>query len=213
MAVDQPAFVGRFPGFDVLDQSSHWDDVTAAVVWSRTGLPPDIRYFTTDEQAAATALCDQLLDQGERLDPRDHVPVVNMIDARLAEQQTDGWHYADMPEDGQAWRASLAALDEDAQTRFGTVFARCPAEQQAELIRAVQERGDDAWHGLRADRVWSLWTRYACTAYYSHPSAWNEIGFSGPAYPRGYKNAGVDAREPFEVPDAKPAEDPIRGPQ
>ncbi len=46
--------------------------------------------------------------------------------------------------------------------------------------------------------VWSLWTRYACTAFYSHPLAWNEIGFSGPAYPRGYKNAGVEA-EPFEV--------------
>lgn len=213
MAADQPAFAGRFPGFDVLDQSSHWDDVTAAVVWSRTGLAPDVRYFTTDEQAVATALCDQLLDQGEGLHPGDHVPVVNMIDARLAEQQTDGWHYADMPEDGQAWRASLAALDEDAQTRFGTAFARCSAEQQAELIQAVQELSDEAWHGLRADRVWSLWTRYACTAYYSHPSAWNEIGFSGPAYPRGYKNAGLDAREPFEVPDAKPAEDPTRGPQ
>ena len=47
--------------------------------------------------------------------------------------------------------------------------------------------------------MWSLWTRYACTAFYSHPWAWNEIGFPGPAYPRGYKNPGVDAREPFEV--------------
>ena len=32
-----------------------------------------------------------------------------MIDARLAEQQTDGWRYEDMPEDGQAWRDTLAA--------------------------------------------------------------------------------------------------------
>jgi len=46
-----------------------------------------------------------------------------------------------------------------------------------------------------------LWTRYACTAFYSSPSAWNEIGFPGPACPRGYKNPGVDAREPFEVRD------------
>jgi hypothetical protein len=28
------------------------------------------------------------------------------------------------------------------------------------------------------------------------------MGFPGPAYPRGYKNAGIDARERFEVRDA-----------
>ena len=42
-----------------------------------------------------------------------------------------------------------------------------------------------------------------------HLSAWNEIGFPGPAYPRGYKNPGVDAREPFEVRDTRPADDPV----
>jgi hypothetical protein len=58
--------------------------------------------------------------------------------------------------------------------------------------------------------VWSLWTRYACTAFYAHPAAWAEIGFPGPAYPRGYKNAGVGKLEPFEVRDARPAEDPVK---
>jgi len=57
--------------------------------------------------------------------------------------------------------------------------------------------------------VWSLWTRYACTAFYSHPRAWDEIGFDGPAYPRGYKNLGIGRREPFEVEDAHPAQLPI----
>ena len=42
------------------------------------------------------------------------------------------------------------------------------------------------------------------------PAAWDEIGFPGPAYPRGYKNIGVDALEPFEVRDARPAQDPVR---
>ena len=58
--------------------------------------------------------------------------------------------------------------------------------------------------------MWSLWTRYACTAFYSHPAAWDEIGFAGPAYPRGYKNIGIDKLEPFEVRDADPGDDPLR---
>ncbi|MGZ6585679.1 MAG: gluconate 2-dehydrogenase subunit 3 family protein [Solirubrobacteraceae bacterium] len=199
---------GRFPGFDIVAQHEHWDPVTAGVVLSRLAMAPDIRYFTPVQEATATALCDQLL--GQHADAR--LPVVNMIDARLAEKQTDGWHYEDMPEDGRAWTDSLAALEQDARTRFGTGFVDCSSGQQAALIQAVQDRGGQSWHGLVAKHVWSLWTRYACTAFYSHPTAWNEIGFPGPAYPRGYKNPGIDAREPFEVRDARPSDDPAASP-
>ena len=109
-----------------------------------------------------------------------------------------------MPEDGQAWRDTLAWLDADADSRCGATFAAAPEEQQLKLIQAVQDQGSGDWHGLNAAHVWRLWTRYACTALYAHPLAWNEIGFSGPAYPRGYKNADVDKLEPFEVRDIRP---------
>lgn len=198
---------GRYPGFSTLAQSDHWDRATAAVVLARLGPPADIRFFTLREEAVARALFDQLLDQ--HADPR--VPVVNLVDTRLAEQQTDGWRYQDMPEDGQAWRNTLAALDEEADEAFGHGFPECTPEQQAALLQKLQDLGSAAWHGMPAARVWSLWTRYACTAFYSHPWAWDEIGFPGPAYPRGYKNLGLDRAEPFEVPDARPREDPVRG--
>jgi hypothetical protein len=207
---EPPAATGRFPGFDALSQTKHWDDVTAGVVLSRIGMPPDIRFFTPAEQAAATALCDQLLDQSRDSDHQGRVPVANMIDARLAAQQTDGWRYHDMPEDGQAWRDSLVALDREARDRFDADFAACSAGRQATLIQAVQDLGSSRWHDMRADHEWSLWTRYASTAFYSHPTAWNELGFPGPAYPRGYKNPGIDSREPFEVRDARPGDDPTR---
>jgi hypothetical protein len=194
---------GRFPGFDALSETGHWDPITAGVVLARLGPPPPVRFFTPAEQAVATALLDRLLGgAGE-------VPVLRMIDSRLAEQQTDGWRYEDMPEDGQAWRDSLAALDADAGARYGQGFAVCTPEQRDSLIQAVQDLDSKDWHGMPAGHVWSLWTRYACTAFYSHPAAWSEIGFPGPAYPRGYKNLGVDALEPFEVRDARPDEDPV----
>ncbi len=49
----------------------------------------------------------------------------------------------------------------------------------------MQDLKSANWHGQPAAHVWSLWTRYACTAFYAHPFAWTEIGFPGPAYPRG----------------------------
>jgi hypothetical protein len=196
----------RFPGFDAAAQWKHWDPATVGTVLARLGPPAPIRHFTPDEQSTATALCARLLD----LEDPDPVPVVAMIDARLAEAETDGWRYQDMPEDGQAWRVSLANLDADAVERFQARFALCAPEQQDSLIQAVQDLGSKRWHELPAGHVWSLWTRYACTAFYSHPHAWDEIGFAGPAYPRGYKNIGIDAREPYETADARPVLDPVR---
>lgn len=191
---DRPS---RFPGFDVLDQVRHWDEVTARTVLARLRPPAPIRFFTAAEVAIARPLLDLLLDQ--RDEPR--VPVLEVIDTRLAEGSTDGWRYAELPEDGEAWRKSLAGLDADAVTAHGTGFAELADDDQAALIQAVQDTASRPWHGLPADRIWSLWTRYACTAFYAHPYAWNEIGFGGPAYPRGYKNAGVDRTEPWEVAD------------
>jgi hypothetical protein len=195
---------GRFPGFDVLSQTRYWDPVTAELITGRTGPPPPPRFFTGTERAAAAALLDQLTGQ---CDQPLGVPIVSMVDARLAAGETDGWHYADLPEDGQAWRETLGYLDKDAHARCGAGFADASEQDQVAIIQAVQD--SDEWHGLAAPRVWSLWTRYACTALYSHPYAWSEMGFPGPAYPRGYKNAGVGKLEPFEAGDARPAEDPV----
>ena len=189
----------RFPGYDVLDTVDTWDAVTAGVVLARLGPPPPIRFFTLAEQAVGAALFDQLLDQREG--PK--IPVLELVDARLAEAITDGWRYEDMPEDGPAFRATFAFLDEDAVNKAGARFHELSWERQAEFVQAVQDLSDaeEQWHGLPAKHVWSLWTRYACAAFYSHPWAWNEIGFGGPAYPRGYKNLGPGKLEPWEVPD------------
>ncbi|MGA0568076.1 gluconate 2-dehydrogenase subunit 3 family protein [Rathayibacter sp. KR2-224] len=202
---------GRFPGFDVMGQEPHWDGATRAAIHARLHGQPAVRFFTQLEVATAKCLLDRLV--GQRAEPGDEtVDLARMVDARLAENQTDGWHYDTMPRDSEAWRASLRALNEDAHDRFGSDFAECDLDQQRELMEAVRTWGEDRWHELPPAQVWSLWTRYAATAFYSHPAVWNEIGFGGPAYPRGYKDLGIDRREPYEVKDARPSDDPLRRP-
>jgi hypothetical protein len=197
--VDQP----RFPGLDVLAQSPHWDPATRVVVLGRLETPAAPTFLTPDELATARTLCDVLLDQQD--EPR--VPVAEMIDARLAQGSTDGWRYADLPEDGAAWQRILAALDEDACDAYDAGLTELSLDDARSVVAALQH-ASRPWHGMPTEHVWSLVTRYACTAFYSHPWAWNEIGFSGPAYPRGYKNIGVGRREPWEVPDHRDS-DPV----
>lgn len=195
---------GRYPGYDVLDEVPRWDEVTAGVVLARMALTPDLSFFTAQENAVATPLFDLLLAQ----DGEPRVPVVALVDARLAAGETDGWHYDDMPSDPQAWRETLAALDDDAHAAHEEAFSTLDPRRQGELVQAVFDAGSDGrdWHGWPGSRVWSLWTRYVCAAFYSHPWSWNEIGFGGPAYPRGYKNVGVDKRERWEVADSSNAD-------
>ena len=42
------------------------------------------------------------------------------------------------------------------------------------------------------------------SAYYAHPTAWNEIGWGGPASPRGYVRMDFNRRDPWEAAEAKP---------
>jgi len=188
--------VPRFPGYDVLSQRSHWDAETYAAVMERLAPHLQRSFFSEAEERICRPLLDRLLandDEGRQ------VPVFEMIDLRLATGSTDGWRYADMPPDAEAWRRSLAELE-----RLSFASAGRPRQQQ--MLEAV--RTSDKFAGMPAPRLWSLWLRYTCTAYYSHPWAWNEIGFGGPAYPRGYKNIGIDKREPWEVQEVD-AHDPI----
>jgi hypothetical protein len=195
-----PGGHARYPGYDVLGQAPTWDAVTKGVVLRRLGPPPPVRFFSVQEEAVARPMLDRLLAQDE--DPR--IPVFEQIDARLAEEETDGWHYEDLPPDGEAWRASLAALESNARERFDRGFAELGAREQKDLLEAV--RTAERWHGLPAARIWNLWIRYAVTAFYAHPWSWNEIGFGGPAYPRGYKNIDLGGLEPWEEREAHPVD-------
>lgn len=196
-----PGGRGRFPGFDVPGEVDCWDDVTAGVVLARLDPQPDYSFFTPLEQATGGALLDQLLAQTD--EPK--VLALLLVDRRLALDETDDWYFEDMPEDRDAWRMTLAA-DDDARETAGASFHQLDSRAQGRLIQAVHDADD--WHGLTAPHVWSLWTRYACAAFYSHPGAWNEIGVGGPAYPRGYQALGVGQREGWEVPDAS-GTDPV----
>ncbi len=201
-AAATPGGEGRFEGYDVMAQSPLWDPVTAAVVRGRVAQERALAFFTPEEAEICRALLGLVLANHEA--PR--VPVLEMVDQRLFEGETDGWRYEDMPEDGEAWHQTLRFLDEDAAEAFGAGFARCTGDQQARLVQGVQD--SDTWHGLPGGHVWSLWTRYACAAFYAHPWAWNEIGFGGPAYPRGYKVLHPGWREPWEVAE-RAAADPV----
>lgn len=193
----------RFPGYDVMSQAPEWDPVTQAVVQARLGPRPALAFFTPPEEAVARPLMDRLLE----LDRGPAVPVLEGIDQRLATGQLDGYRQEGMPPAPEMWRRSLVALDEASAERCGREFALLDRDCQLLVLEGVRTGGD--FGGMPGAEVFAAWLRFGCTELYSHPGIWNEIGFGGPAYPRGYKATSPGIREPWERADVAPAEDPV----
>ena len=200
-----PQMHGRYPDFDVLDEAGHWDEVTREVVFERLD-PPPIRFFDDAEARTLRAFCDTVLAQ----DREPRVPVLPFIDAKLFEGRLDGYRYADMPDDRETWRLIARGLDEAAHERGVASYAEADEETQLAVCEAFAEMrlSGGAWAELSVAHAWAVVMRFALSAFYSHPWAWNEIGFGGPSYPRGYMRLGIGQKEAWESEDEFPL-DPV----
>ena len=201
-----PQMHGRYPDYNVLEQSEHWDGATRRVVMDRVEKVPPIRFFTREEEATLGAFCDVVMAQ----DREPKIPVLNFVDAKLWAGQLDGFRFAGMPDDRETWRRAAVGLDAAARQHGAAGFADASSEVRHRVVDAFH-RGElrgEVWDELPPGRVFSVLMRSVLSVFYSHPWAWNEIGFGGPAYPRGYIRLAAGQRESWE---GAPAfeEDPV----
>jgi hypothetical protein len=197
-----PQMHGRYPDRDVLADSQSWDPVTRGVVRARLEDVPSRRFFAKPDFACLCALCDVVLAQ----DAPPRVPVMSFIDAKLYDGQLDGYQHVTMPDDRDTWRQVAKGLDQAAQKRGATSFEQADESSQREIVRAFADGtlSGGIWDRLPPRTAWTVVMRSVLSAFYSHPWAWNEIGFGGPAYPRGYMRLadGPAGAEPYEANEA-----------
>jgi hypothetical protein len=204
-----PQMRGRYPDYDVLDEVDHWDDATREVVLARLR-PPPLRFFDEAEAATLRAFCDVVLAQ----DGEPRIPVLEQVDAKLAAGKQEGYRHVGLPDDGETWRLTARGLDAAAREGGAESLAAASRALRADVCHAFADGalGGPAWEGVDVSQAWSVVMRDALSAFYAHPWAWSEIGFGGPAYPRGYARLGVglseswEGREAFEIDPVKDVE-------
>ncbi len=198
----------RYPGYDVLKKrnSMSWNEQTRKVIDQRLALDPNRHLFFSDEEwSTLRAVCDRIVPQTA---VRAHqVPLAAMVDEKMYKNAGDGYRYADLPAMRDAWRCGLAALDAESRDSHRRRFAELDPLQQDGILKAVQD-------GKVNNRFWrdlppkSFFTKRVLhdivSSYYAHPTSWNEIGFGGPASPRGYVRMNFDRRDPWEASEARP---------
>ena len=110
-----------------------------------------------------------------------------------------------MPDDRETWRLVARGLDESAQLGGHDSYAAAPDDGRVGDPGRLRRR-QAARRGLGRARTRPARGASSCaaalSAFYSHPWAWNEIGFGGPSYPRGYARMGVGLSEAWEGAEA-----------
>ena len=199
---------GRYPDYDVLAEAKHWDEVTRRLVLDRVENVPALRFFSAEEARTLGTFCDLVLAQ----DKEPRIPVLNMVDAKLFAGKLDGFRHVELPDDRETWRRVAVGLDAAARQHGAEDFATAAWPVQRDVIEAFSEGTlhGEVWDELPPKKAFSVVMRAVLSAFYSHPWAWNEIGFGGPAYPRGFARFGVGQREEWEgaaATDVDPVED------
>ncbi|MGH9739623.1 MAG: gluconate 2-dehydrogenase subunit 3 family protein [Candidatus Acidiferrales bacterium] len=193
---------GYYPGFSTMSQKAYWDEATRKVIEVRVEHVPAIRFFSPAEAELMKAVCERILPQDDR-DELHKIPILNAIDERLYENRLDGYRYEDMPSDQEAYRLGLQGIEAVTQHMFGRSFLEVGPIEQESVLETLHDghppAGDQVWRQMDVERFWLLLVQDVVGTYYAHPYAWDEIGFGGPAYPRGYMRLERGEPEPWEV--------------
>jgi hypothetical protein len=199
LRADRP--LPAYPDYDVLDKrdSPSWDDATRSVIDDRIDTRDEPAWCTPDEWRTLRALCAVIIPQPRH---RPTVPLAALVDRKIAANRTDGYRNASLPGLQQAWRIGLAALDDESHHRYHAAFADIDEHARIGIVQAM-EHGTltrEAWRNMSSKLFFKQRVLHdLCTTYYAHPSSWSDIGFGGPANPRGYVRMTFNRRDPWEA--------------
>ncbi|MFP3643923.1 gluconate 2-dehydrogenase subunit 3 family protein [Paraburkholderia sp. SIMBA_054] len=197
-----------YPGYNVLDKrdSPSWDDATRTVIDERIATADEPAWCNVVQWRALRALCAVVIPQPDcQLVSRPLVQLAALVDRKIATGKSDGYRNARLPALQDAWRIGLAALDDESLHRHHAVFADLDECARIGMVQAMQHGtlARDAWRNMPSQLFFTQRVLPdICTTYYAHPSAWSEIGFGGPANPRGYVRMYFNRRDPWEAEEA-----------
>lgn len=197
---------GYYAGYSSLSQKAFWDEATRKTIMNRVENVPPIRFFSPKEVQFWATVFDHLLPQDDRTDDR-RIPILNYVDDRLYRNRIAGYRFENMPQDREAYKLGMEAIDEEGHYSLQADFITLAYPQRETVLKAIHDgkprAAKEIWVRMSVHRFWQLIMGDAIDAYYAHPWAWDEIGFGGPAYPRAYMRLERGEPESWEVEEVR----------
>lgn len=186
-----------YPNFDVLALQDEWDIHTRMIVNRRLG-PFEFKLLSKWEQQMIKAIAGHLVYE-------DRDEILTWIAAHLDEQLNKPIGEAQRKPNISAQKTfildGLKALEHWGKSKYLRAFLNLKTSQQLEILSQL-EQGNlgqvELWDANWQKELFKKLLSLAVDAYYSHPWVWSEIGYGGPAYPRGYVRVELGLTDPWE---------------
>ncbi|WNQ14120.1 gluconate 2-dehydrogenase subunit 3 family protein [Paenibacillus aurantius] len=189
----------HYPSYNVMREEDAWDDHTQSIVRARHSVSSDLHFLTQEEADKLTVLCGLLVNDDS---PEVLSYVVRHIDDTLSSSAGEGQRQQGVPAAKTLIRQGLQALDNCAKEGHSVSFLkldRAGQKRMLEEISAGSAEPHTAWSGIPQKPFFQKLLNLTVESYCSHPQIWSEIGYGGPAYPRGYVRTQIGQLDPWEA--------------
>ncbi|QGG48091.1 gluconate 2-dehydrogenase subunit 3 family protein [Heliorestis convoluta] len=192
------AHYSHYPNYDVLSLINEWDDHTKEIVLKRLGPFPEPQLLEEKEVKMLRLIAKHLC-----YDNRDDIIdwILYYVDQRLKSNIGENQRKSTTPEEKVLIREGVKAIDKATQTKYGKTFISAEISEQFEILAALQLGSAPLipeWATIPQQDLFDKLLDMMIGAYYSHPTVWSEIGYGGPAYPRGYYRIELGWTDPWE---------------
>lgn len=189
----------HYPDYDVLRYLDEWDSHTKEIVRKRMGPFKEPEYFSDWEVKILSSIINNLV-----YDNRQEIVewVIHHLDQKMSSEIGEGDRKNGIPPEKIFIREGLNAIDHVARLRQHKNFVELDPAKQFQILADLQLGKADQlyeWSRIPQKDLFKKLNREIVSAYYSHPTIWSEIGYGGPAYPRGYYRTEFGLTDPWEA--------------
>jgi hypothetical protein len=187
----------HYPSYDVLTEKENWDTVTQQIIFERTN-PNRQTYFANEDKELLIAMLPILFPShlGEV-----SLDVVTLFENRCANGKVIGYPKGSKYKKSQIIHLGLKNIRKQVYSQYETIFTKLPEELQHKFVEDMQKNIGylNIWQDVNPQLFFKTLLKELISIVYSDPSIWSDIGYGGPAYPRGYYAFGPEQFDSWEA--------------
>ncbi|QST00620.1 gluconate 2-dehydrogenase subunit 3 family protein [Pontibacillus sp. ALD_SL1] len=187
----------HYPTYDVMSEKNEWDPVTQQVLFTRIH-PSESSILTPDMKRTLQALAKTLFPShlGEQT-----LSLTMVLDQRLTAKKLKAFPKGANFSKELIILKGLTFMEQEAITEHGKTFYLLDEKTRNELVRKWRSSDGDPsiWAEVHSDLFFSTVSAEIVKIIYSDPAIWSDIGYGGPAFPRGYYAFGPHQFDEWEA--------------
>lgn len=188
----------RYPSFNVMDEREEWDAHTQAIVENRLMESHPSTELSLVELQVLQQVCSALID-----DRRENVLSYILVHVAQSLKGTtgEGERKAGLPAQKKLIINGIKYMSGSMPTKKQLFALEHEDQDLTELLQQVsQGKAVISNWTSELQREWFIkLLSLTVEAYCSHPQVWSDMGYAGPAYPRGYVRGDIGRLDPWEA--------------